>query len=135
MNSWNNWSPNNLMFQGMPQGQPFQSQQQQLPHMEIIHVNGKNGAQAFQMAPNSNVLLLDDTSPIVWLAQTDGAGYKTVTPYSITPYQPKPEIDLNNLEERIAKLEGMIYDQSNSGQVKSKKRQQYIEQSANTTDQ
>lgn len=134
MNSWNNWSPNNLMFQGMPQGQPFQSQQQQLPHMEIIHVNGKNGAQAFQMAPNSNVLLLDDTSPIVWLAQTDGAGYKTVTPYSITPYQPKPEIDLNNLEERIAKLERMIYDQSNSGQVKSKKRQQYIEQSASTTD-
>ena len=117
----------------MPQMQP--PQQQQSPRMEIIHVNGQNGAQAFQMAPNSNVLLLDDTSPIVWLAQTDGAGYKTVTPYSITPYQPKPEIDLNNLEERIAKLEGMIYDQSNSGQVKSKKRQQYIEQSANTTDQ
>lgn len=134
MNNWNNWSPNNVMFQGMPQGQPFQSQPQQLPHMEIIHVNGKNGAQAFQMAPNSNVLLLDDTSPIVWLAQTDGAGYKTVTPYSITPYTPQPEVDLNNLEERIAKLEGMIYDQSNSGQVKSKKRQQYIEQSASTAD-
>lgn len=134
MNNWNNWSPNNnLMYPMMPQMQP--PQQQQLPRMEIIHVNGQNGAQAFQMAPNSNVLLLDDTSPIVWLAQTDGAGYKTVTPYSITPYQPKPEIDLNNLEERIAKLEGMMYDQSNSGQVKSKKRQQYIEQSANTTDQ
>ena len=132
MNNWNNWNPNNLMYPMMPQMQS--PQQQQLPRMEIIHVNGQNGAQAFQMAPNSNVLLLDDTSPIVWLAQTDGAGYKTVTPYTITPYKPQPEVDLNNLEERIAKLEGIMYDQPNNGQTKPKKRQQYIEQSANATD-
>ena len=48
---------------------------------KIVHVNGENGARTFQMLPNSDVLLLDDTAPIVWLAQTDGAGYKTITPY------------------------------------------------------
>lgn len=54
-----------------------------LQKYEIVHVNGKNGADAFQMAPNSNNLLLDDTAPIVWLVQTDGAGYKSLTPFDI----------------------------------------------------
>lgn len=78
------------------------------PKYEIIHVNGENGARALQMAENSNALLLDDTAPIVWLAQTDGAGYKTVTPYSITPYQPEQPVDVKSLEGRIKKLEDMI---------------------------
>lgn len=87
--------------------QPFnQPQFQQVPKkMEIIHVNGQNGAQAFQMMPNSQALLLDDTGPIVWLAQTDGAGYKTVTPYTIAPYQPEPEIDLKDIDMRLRKIE------------------------------
>mgnify|MGYP003311272107 CR=1 FL=1 len=42
------------------------------------------------MAPNSEALLLDTTDAIVWLAQTDGAGYKTVTPYSVIPYRKEP---------------------------------------------
>ena len=80
--------------------------QPQMPHKtEIIHVNGQNGAQAFQMLPNSQALLLDDTAPIVWLAQTDGAGYKTVTPYTIAPYQAEPEITVKDLDERLKKLE------------------------------
>ena len=96
--------------------QPFYSQQpfgqpqfQNMPHKtEIIHVNGENGAQVFQMMPNSQALLLDDTAPIIWLAQTDGAGYKTLTPYTITPYQPEPEISVKDLDERIRKIEEVI---------------------------
>ena len=80
---------------------------------EVIRVNGRNGAETFQMAPNSSTLLLDETAPIVWLAMTDGAGYKTLTPYSITPYQPEPEIDTKMLLARIEKLEGLINDKSN----------------------
>lgn len=30
------------------------------PHYDIIKVKGQNGAEAFQMAPNSKVLLLDE---------------------------------------------------------------------------
>lgn len=87
-------------------------EQAQMPRYEIIHVNGENGARALQMAPNSNALLLDDTADLVWLAQTDGAGYKTVTPFSITPYQPAPPVNYSALEERIARLECILNEQN-----------------------
>lgn len=48
---------------------------QQAPKYEIIRVNGENGAQALQMSPNSEIIVLDNTAPMVWLCQTDGAGY------------------------------------------------------------
>lgn len=94
-----------------PQFMPQQTSQlwgQNLPRQEIVKVNGQNGARAFQMAPNSSALLLDESAPIIWLVQTDGAGYKTEIPYSITPYQAQPEPDYNSLEERIKKLEDII---------------------------
>ena len=97
-----------------PQQQPFMQKQ------EVIKVNGENGARALQIAPNSSALLLDETAPIVWLVITDGAGYKTVTPYSITPYQPEPPVDVKSLEERIKRLEEMINGKSNPRNVKSK---------------
>lgn len=86
------------------------------PRYEIIHVNGENGARALQMAENSNALLLDDTAPIVWLAQTDGAGYKTVTPYSITPYKPEQPVDVRSLEGRIKRLEEMLNGKHNDAE-------------------
>ena len=82
--------------------------------VEVIHVNGENGARAYQMPPNSSVLLLDDTGPIVWLCQTDGAGYKTVTPYEISPYTPEPPIDISALESRIEKLEERLNNRGKS---------------------
>lgn len=77
---------------------------------EIIHVNGENGARALQMLPNSQALLLDDTAPLVWLAQTDGAGYKTITPYEIKPYTPKAPVDIEAIAERLEKIERMMDD-------------------------
>ena len=65
---------------------PYQSNQYlqnlMLPQQqqEVVKVNGKNGVNAFQLAPNSSALLLDTTASIVWLVQTEGAGYKTSTP-------------------------------------------------------
>lgn len=86
---------------------------------EVIHVHGVEGAEAFQMAPNSNTLLLDETAPIVWLVQTDGAGFKTKTAYDITPH--KIEDKTTNLEERIKRLEDIINAKSdNTSNSKSK---------------
>lgn len=102
------------MFGGQPQFQ------QAPKKTEIIHVNGENGARALQMMPNSQALLLDDTAPIVWLAQTDGAGYKTVTPYTIAPFQPEPEISVKDLDERLKKLEEVI-NHAKSNAASSKK--------------
>lgn len=89
-------------------------------NQQIIRVNGENGARTLQMQPNSSILLLDESAPIVWLAQTDGAGYKTVTPYKIEPYQPAPEPDYNDLAQRITKLEEMINAKSNTTSSKRK---------------
>lgn len=88
---------------------------------DIIRVNGKNGAEALQMAPNSKMLVLDETQPVVWLCQTDGAGYKTIVPYNISPVQPEPQVDLNSLEQRITALEGKLNEQSNTTSNKRSK--------------
>lgn len=100
-----------------------------LPRYNIIQVNGQKGAETLQMAPNSKVLLLDETDPLIWFVQTDGAGYKTVTPYSITPYQPAPPVDLNSLEQRLAILEEKINAKSYNGTNKQRKQNNRTEQS------
>lgn len=96
---------------------PYQNQYLQnlmMPQQqEVVKVNGKNGVDAFQIAPNSSALLLDTTASIVWLVQTDGAGYKTSTPYDITPHVPEEEVQFKSLEERITKLEETINAKSN----------------------
>lgn len=97
----------------LPMGMNGQSQTafNSVYRQEIIKVNGENGARAFQLAPNCSALLLDESNPIVWLVQTDGAGYKTVSPYAITPYQPAPPVDLNALELRLKRVEDMLNEQ------------------------
>lgn len=113
---------NQFTPQFMPQQQPFQPWGQNLPRQEIIKVNGQNGARAYQMAPNSSALLLDESAPIVWLVQTDGAGYKTEVAYSITPYQTQPEPDYNSLVDRIKRLEDILDGKkSDSGSPKRNK--------------
>ena len=78
---------NNQYQQGY--GAPYMGQYGQASQQacQITRVNGRNGADAFRMAPNSSILLLDENDPVVWLKVSDGAGYCTVTPYSIAPYQ------------------------------------------------
>lgn len=83
------------------------SQAGQMPQRcEVPHVNGQNGANAFRMAPNSSVLLLDETAPLVWFKQTDSAGYASLTPYTIAPYKPASPVD--DLEARVARLEAAL---------------------------
>ena len=98
--------------------------QQSMPQMakrEIVKVNGRGGADAFQMQPNESDLLLDTTAPIVWLVQTDGAGYKTVTGYDITPHEEKPQEDVyKSLEDRIKKLEEVINAKPDTSNAKRK---------------
>lgn len=86
---------------------------------DIIRVNGENGARAFQMAPNSQAILLDETAPLVWLVQTDGAGYKTATPYKIEPYTPEAPQSVQSLEARIKRLEEAILNESDVNNAQS----------------
>jgi hypothetical protein len=86
---------------------------QQMPQMQqssqIVKVNGENGARTFQMGVNSSALLLDESGLLVWLVTTDGAGYKSVAPYDITPHQNAPAPDFGSLETRIKRLEEIIH--------------------------
>lgn len=73
---------------------------------EVVRVSGRNGAEAYQMAPNSSVLLLDTSAPIVWLKTTDGAGYPSLQPYGITPV--KENNYTQTIEERLTRLEEIV---------------------------
>ena len=84
---------------------------------QITRVNGRNGAEAFRMTPNASVLLMDENDPIVWLKVSDGAGYCTLTPYSISPYQAAAPVDVNSLENRVKRLEELINGKSDVANV------------------
>lgn len=100
------------------------------PHYEIIRVNGEAGANNFQMAPNSSQFLLDSsTNNLIWLVQTDGAGYLSASSFDIFPHQVQPPVDVNNLEARVKQLEE-AYVQFTSGPTKQSKKQRKNSDSA-----
>ena len=103
--------------------QPYQQPQMQQPQQQVVKVNGENGARAFQIGANSSALLLDESGLMVWLVTSDGAGYKTVSAYDITPHQNLPAPDYGSLESRIQRLEeivnGNTRNSSTVGRVKS----------------
>lgn len=80
----------------------------------VLTVNGYNGANACQMAPNSSKLALDISGTILWLIITDGAGYKSITAYDIFDHKEQPAqvptntVDLSAIEERLSKLEAFV---------------------------
>ena len=113
-----------MLAQQLQSGNPYldrlnsmQQTTQIPPRCEIIHVNGENGARAFRMAPNSQCLLLDDTAPIIWLCVSDGAGYQTLTPYTIKPYQATPAPDIGAINDRLTRLEAAIYGKPDAQNV------------------
>lgn len=56
---------------------------------QIPQVSGENGAKAYQMPPNSSILLLDSTDNVIWCKTTDAGGFATLTGYKITPIENK----------------------------------------------
>lgn len=58
--------------------------QNNLVPQELIRVNGLQGAQTYQMAPNSTVALFDGNSDIMYIKQTDGAGFGNIRKFSFT---------------------------------------------------
>ena len=75
---------------------------------EIKQVNGFGGADAYQLPPNSSVLLLDQEKPVVYMKTTDGGGYPSVAAYELTPVKPPQPVDATALEERLNRLEALI---------------------------
>ena len=109
--------------QPMNYQQPMMNPQMQ-QGQKIDRVNGREGADAYFLMPNSEALLLDTKDPIVWLKQTDSAGYGTVTGFTIMPLKENAnneQYDFSSLERRVTEieqlLEGMTYGQSEQQNV------------------
>lgn len=109
-----------MPYQGY--GNYYNQQPRILQKYEIVHVKGESGANALlqQMAVNSSVLAMDDTAPLVWLCQIDGAGEPTKQAFDISPHPVAPGVNVQSLEERIARLEEALNDKPNSTVSKSK---------------
>ncbi len=86
---------------------------QTAPSTQIVKVSGENGARAYPMGANSSALLLDESGLIVWLCTTDGASYKTVSAYDITPHKATPAPDYGSLESRINTVEKRLEELTN----------------------
>ena len=98
--------------QGYPQ-YPGMQQPNALPQQQVVQANGKASIDALRMAPNSSVLIMDKTAPIVWLCTSDGLGNVTSVPYDIIPHKDPAPIDVNGLEDRIRRLEERLNVKSN----------------------
>lgn len=103
-----------------PYMQVPQSVQMPAAQTQVVRVNGENGARAYQIGPNSSAMLLDESGLMVWLVTSDGAGYKTVSAYDITPHQAVPQPDLGTLETRIKRLEEIVNATADSSAVRAK---------------
>lgn len=88
--------------------QNYQQQQNYLPQQQIIQVNGKASVDTIQLAPNSSVLVMDTSAPIVWMCVSDGIGKVTSTPYDIVVHKEEPPVDMASVETRISRLEQII---------------------------
>lgn len=105
----------------------YMQQYQQLPNQQVampqqvVKVHGEEGARAYQMGANSSALLLDESGTMVWLATSDGAGYKSVSAYDIIPHKTVPAPDYSSLEDRIKKLEEIVDGYSKNSNAVSKK--------------
>lgn len=94
----------------------FQSTLQQ---SEVVRVHGKDGANAYPLAPNSSILLLDETQPVVWCRMTDGAGFATIKGYTLTELAEEKSVDspvyvttkeFDELKEIVAELKSVLED-------------------------
>ena len=70
----------------------YQPVQPPAPTRQIDCVNGRDSALAFQLGPNSSVILADNLKPKVWVVTTDASGYKAIKGYKIVEDDEAPPI-------------------------------------------
>ena len=80
---------------------PYENFQGPYNKMEIPRVSGRDGANSFQLAPNSSVLMIDLTQEdVIWCKSTDSAGFATLKPYRITEIEEPKVVDAKATDGR-----------------------------------
>lgn len=90
-----------------------------IPQQQIIQVNGKASVDTISLAPNSSLLAMDTTAPIVWMCVSDGVGKVTATPYDIVVHKEKAPVDMDAVEQRITSIENTLAEMEERINVKS----------------
>ena len=118
-----------------------QTQGNVLPPQTVIQVDGKASVDAIRMSPNSSVLLMDKTAPIVWLCTSDGLGNVARTAYDISIHEDAPVVDTATIESRLSAVEAAITEmreiqnaKSDDATVESKQYLRPIESNAKYVD-
>lgn len=96
-------------MQTTPQYQNMFAQAPRQSETHVKKVNGPEGIKNLEMPANSDDIFLDMNEAIFYFVQTDGVGYKTITPYDFTIHKEVSVKDqYKSLEERIKKLEEAV---------------------------
>ena len=108
-----------------------------LPQTKVPVVNGREGANAYRMAADSQIILMDVSGQLIWIVGTDSAGYKTIEGYDIKRHiEPTPP-DYNIMMTKINQLEetlnGFITAINNTKPATSDNAAQPVSGDANTT--
>ena len=114
---------------GIPQNPPFtapyqqpapppqvdSNQQTQRPTLQVPWVNGEVGAQAYLIAPNSTVLLMDSDNPIFYIKTSDLSGKATIQAFKYEEINPTSPVPASNSMNYVTREEFEAFKASLSG--------------------
>lgn len=66
----------------------YDGAQAQRPSLQVPWVNGEVGAQAYLIAPNSTILLMDSDNPIFYIKTSDISGKATIQAFKYEELKP-----------------------------------------------
>lgn len=118
------------MYGFNPSFTPYPPQQR----TELIRVNGMDGARAYQMPPNSTAALFDSCNDILYIKQTDGAGFASIRIFEFTeqapqpqpkatPFQPDDYVKREEFDQLKETLKRLMEDENHAKQSVSGKKQ------------
>lgn len=85
-------------------------EQVQLPMCKTVEVIGYNGADAYGIAPGSDILLRDKTSPYVYYKTVDENNNSRITLYRAVPFEDYQDIDFAKFDTRLNSLEEAVFN-------------------------
>ena len=99
---------------GFPNYNGYQYQQPQQTQIMCILVPSSAQFNNINLAPNQKMMVMSQTEPLFQIMTADAMGFVNSKVYSFSDYVAKPEA---SIEERLAKIEGILYGQSDNGNV------------------
>lgn len=86
-------------FQAQPQGNTGR-------YSNKYYVSGIEGARSYPVPPNTEMILCDDTSDVIYDVVVDNAGKRTITALDVKVHEEAPPVDMSKFatKEDIIKL-------------------------------